>query len=175
MLSILFHIFFKGIIKTWSQIEREIIISNNIQHNNKLVNICMGNDWYNFPSHFFMNKSFRLQFIEQDFRGVLPQYFPPVNGTWVTPILPFNNLNKEESSRYIDPTTCDYIVLTQENASDVSHLTEFDLFVSNHTIQVLSNKIIDSSRSPMHTRAYYIPFVSLSKNKFKGYALLKVI
>lgn len=37
--------------------------------------ICFGQEWYRFPSHFFLPSSFRAEFIKSDFEGILPAHF----------------------------------------------------------------------------------------------------
>ena len=39
------------------------------------VVVCLGNEWYRFPSHFFLPPGSRISFIREDFHGLLPKYF----------------------------------------------------------------------------------------------------
>jgi alpha-1,2-mannosyltransferase len=66
-----------------------------------VVNICVGKEWYRFPSNFFLPSSqYKLQFVESGFTGQLPKPYSAINGTWVIPT-DMNDLNKQEMSRYV--------------------------------------------------------------------------
>ncbi|KAI8367633.1 Alg9-like mannosyltransferase family-domain-containing protein [Radiomyces spectabilis] len=41
----------------------------------KEKNLCVGKEWYRFPSSFFLPSDVRLQFIQSDFNGQLPKPF----------------------------------------------------------------------------------------------------
>ena len=65
------------------------------------INICVGKEWYRFPSNFFLpSERFQLRFVKSAFGGQLPQPFAKENGTSRIPT-GFNNLNKEEIDRYV--------------------------------------------------------------------------
>jgi alpha-1,2-mannosyltransferase len=69
--------------------------------NNVQVNICVGKEWYRFPSNFFLpGDRFDLQFVQSGFNGQLPKPYAKNNGTWIIPT-DFNDLNKQEMSRYV--------------------------------------------------------------------------
>lgn len=81
-------------------------LSSNELHNqvlpeSKIVNVCVGKEWYRFPSNFFLpSEQFQLRFLKSGFGGQLPKPFAKVNGTSQIPT-GFNNLNKEEIDRYV--------------------------------------------------------------------------
>lgn len=86
------------------------------------VTVCIGGDWYTFPSHFFLPPNARLQYVRGNFHGQLPQHYRSFQGTSSTPIFNFNDKNEEEESRYVAFSTCDYLVATlkpQNSESDV--------------------------------------------------------
>lgn len=75
----------------------------------KATRVCVGKEWYRFPSSFFLPHS-HLLFLRSGFRGQLPQPFAVgANNTSVRRD-GFNDENKEEESRYADLAQCDYIV-----------------------------------------------------------------
>lgn len=79
------------------------------------VTICMGGEWYTFPSHFFLPNNARLEYIFDNFHGELPQHFNSIEGTSCEPLQMFNNMNQEEMSRYISLNSCDYFVTMISN------------------------------------------------------------
>jgi len=73
--------------------------------------LCVGGEWHRFPSSFFLqNDRVQLGFLPSSFHGQLPQPFQEGNGTWAEPPQPFNDLNKEELSRYVSIKECDFVV-----------------------------------------------------------------
>jgi alpha-1,2-mannosyltransferase len=77
------------------------------------LRLCLGKEWYRFPSHYLIPDGVNIEFIKSDFRGLLPGHFTPSLGTsgglwrrektWEVPS-GFNDLNKEEPSRYVSIT-----------------------------------------------------------------------
>ena len=77
--------------------------SNELQRleGDNTINICVGKEWYRFPSNFFLpSERFQLRFVKSEFGGQLPQPFSKVNGTSQIPS-GFNNMNREETDRYV--------------------------------------------------------------------------
>lgn len=66
--------------------------------------ICVGKEWYRYPSSFFLGSDAELRFIQSGFTGQLPQPFSAEHGTWGTQA-GFNDLNREEHSRYVSCTS----------------------------------------------------------------------
>ena len=66
------------------------------------VNICVGKEWYRFPSSFFLpSKRFKYSFVKSSFGGLLPKPF--IDSPNATSIIPtgMNNMNREEMDRYV--------------------------------------------------------------------------
>ncbi|XP_070538131.1 alpha-1,2-mannosyltransferase ALG9-like [Ptychodera flava] len=136
------------------------------------VNVCVGKEWYRFPSSYFLpNDRWHLQFIASEFRGQLPK--PYSNRADATQLIPshMNDLNLEETSRYIDVNECHYLV-----DLDVPVVTprepRYSQQEDNWTV-VASVDFLDASRSHKLLRAFYIPFLSDQYCSRVGYNLLK--
>jgi len=139
--------------------------------------VCVGGEWYRFPSSFFLpNEGAALSFIKSSFGGQLPQPFRPVNGTWDTPLQPFNELNKEEPSRYVPLGSCDYFVeLLPDGATDeaiTKALTKNGEFRPSNwqVVDTWPFLNVDASRSPF--RALYIPHFTPRYVSYGAYTLL---
>ncbi|KAK7489300.1 hypothetical protein BaRGS_00019408 [Batillaria attramentaria] len=135
------------------------------------VNICVGKEWYRFPSNFFLpSDRWHLQFIKSEFKGLLPKpYEPGEHGTRVIPSH-MNDLNREEPTRYIDISKCHYLVdldLPSESRLEPRYAHTDDWTV------VVSAPFLDSSRSHRLLRAFYIPFVSAQHCSYADYNILK--
>ncbi|KAI0207455.1 Alpha-1,2-mannosyltransferase ALG9 [Lamellibrachia satsuma] len=152
---------------------------NQIAHNPKMhtfspgqhVNVCVGKEWYRFPSHFFLPNKWHLKFIKSDFHGQLPK--PYESGANATCIIPshMNDLNREETSRYISLSQCQYLV-DVDLLSDSPHEPCYSENKRDWKV-VTSAKFLDSSRSHRFFRAFYIPFLTSKHCTYVNYNLLK--
>jgi alpha-1,2-mannosyltransferase len=142
------------------------------------VSICTGSEWYTFPSHFFLPDGARLQFIQDGFTGILPQHFGPTNGT-SSALLPFNDLNREELSRYMTPNKCDYIVLHIDKCTPNKPtqgalrqmLLESEVRPDAPFRRVTAERVISPYSTNPLLRAYYLPHFTASSVQFRDYAL----
>jgi hypothetical protein len=143
-----------------------------------LATLCIGSEWYTFPSYFFLPSSVRLEYIADGFGGVLPQHFARESGTSGRPIQPFNDQNREETGRYIAGglAACDYLIRLMRE--DDRHIPQNDIFFDESLFTPIAvTKIIDSSKSPMLHRAFHIPGLaqlSQQKNSYFNYTLFRV-
>lgn len=101
-------------------------------------NVCLGREWYHYPSSFFLDDNMRLKFVESGFRGMLPGDFKeyPEN-TWANKIksissnttIEFNNKNIYNPETVVDFNVCDYYI---DIVSDVNtDMGEIALFAKN--------------------------------------------
>ena len=142
-----------------------------IATNDKEAVLCLAKEWHRFPSNFFIPNKFRVEFIQSEFRGQLPKHFES-SVKYPTRITPshMNDQNREETSRYVSLSQCDFII-----DSDYSEHYGRDLAYSKD----LSNwsllykfPFLDSSRSSSLWRAFYVPFLSDKYCTYIDYNLL---
>ena len=67
------------------------------------VNVCMGKEWYRFPSNFFLpSNNWNVKFIKSEFKGQLPQPYLTEKAHATAIERPnFNDLNLEELDRFV--------------------------------------------------------------------------
>lgn len=156
--------------------------------------ICIGGDWYTFPSHFFIPRTkhaIELKYVHDSFHGLLPGYFGS-NST-------FNNQNNEEMSRYVDDplAQCDYFVSTvhmkesggkyisgtwfrddSKGSYDENHSLEDNIVALSHEsrkraplseVTRATSEILDPLHSSTLFRAFYVPYFSQKYNFFDEY------
>lgn len=73
--------------------------------------VCVGKEWYRFPSHFLLPDSSELMFVESEFQGALPRHFSPLygsHGPWGGDL--FNDVNEIQQGIFVDIASCDYVV-----------------------------------------------------------------
>ncbi|KAG8833676.1 mannosyltransferase, partial [Serendipita sp. 399] len=104
------------------------------------LRLCIGKEWYRFPGHYLIPSGIEVRFMKSGFDGLLPQPFPPSDGTTSTwpwdgmriASSELNDLNKESFTFYVDSSTCDYIIDSDFLARS-SGLSELEpRFAQNH-------------------------------------------
>lgn len=156
---------------------RPIFAAINSTQPDKFINVCYGKEWYRYPSSFLLPSSsrYRMRFIRSEFRGQLPKLYegrPGKKGLETRIIYEdFNDMNKEETSRYIDPDQCHYLIdSSQPNTSE----REPDYSKNTKDWQILSSHyMLDLAKSPPVLRSFYLPFISSKKNSYFKYQLLR--
>ena len=70
-------------------------------------NVCLGKEWYRFPSSYFLPEHVKAKFIRSEFTGLLPGEFKEASfhsgfypGTWVLPS-GMNDENREDAGKYV--------------------------------------------------------------------------
>jgi len=139
---------------------------------NEEVNICVGKEWYRFPSSFFLpSEKWNLQFIKSEFSGQLPkQYEKKPFATKVTPSH-MNDENLEEPTRYVNISECDLLVDLAVNSTSKKE-PNFSL-LKNRWETVYSRNFLFASKSKAFFRAFNIPFLSEQYTTFVSYNILK--
>lgn len=82
---------------------------------NEIMNVCVGREWYHFPTSFFLPDNHRLRFVKSGFDGLLPGDFlegDQYNLRDITAHVPedMNNRNEFSESKLIDFSQCDYYI-----------------------------------------------------------------
>eukprot|EP00611_Tribonema_gayanum_P026482 TRINITY_DN6317_c0_g1_i2.p1 TRINITY_DN6317_c0_g1~~TRINITY_DN6317_c0_g1_i2.p1 ORF type:complete len:649 (-),score=169.20 TRINITY_DN6317_c0_g1_i2:49-1899(-) len=125
------------------------------------LSLCVGEDWHRFPSSYFLPDKVELRFIKTGYTGQLPQPFSADKGTSAVPRQPFNDLNKEETSRYTALSDCDYVMDTIWRTRTTDLIAEMKKSPEDWG-KVTGRRIIDKQLSDPALRAFYIPFLSRS-------------
>ncbi|XP_069081105.1 alpha-1,2-mannosyltransferase ALG9 isoform X1 [Pleurodeles waltl] len=135
------------------------------------VSVCVGKEWYRFPSSFFLPENWQLHFIQSEFRGQLPK--PYAKGPVATRITPtdMNDQNREESSRYVDLGKCHYLV----DLDTVNETPREPRYSANKDewMVIAYKPFLDATRSSKLWRAFYFPFVSEQHTTYVNYTILK--
>ncbi|KAM4015969.1 alpha-1,2-mannosyltransferase ALG9 isoform 2-T2 [Anomaloglossus baeobatrachus] len=136
----------------------------------KTVNVCVGKEWYRFPSNFLLPENWQLQFIESEFRGQLPK--PYGRGLQATRAVPknMNDQNLEETSRYVDISKCHYLV----DLDTATKTAREPRYSAKEEWTVIAYKpFLDATRSSKLFRAFFVPFVSSWHTTYSNYTILK--
>ncbi|KIM32271.1 glycosyltransferase family 22 protein [Serendipita vermifera MAFF 305830] len=147
------------------------------------LRLCIGKEWYRFPSHFFVPDGIDVKFIKSEFDGLLPQPFPPSVGSsafWPWDgmrVVPegLNDLNIENSAHYGDVSDCDYLFDLDFPTNPRSSAVE-QRFAPQKGIwdTVHCEQFLDAANSPTLSRILWIPGRSWwTKNEYGNYCMLR--
>ncbi|KAI9202641.1 Alg9-like mannosyltransferase family-domain-containing protein [Polychytrium aggregatum] len=144
--------------------------------------VCVGREWYRFPSHFLLPDATRIRFLKSSFSGLLPKDFveAPLNpsvvenatirdialqwvqqhrdadrpGTYEIPT-GMNDLNQEELDRYVPISTCDYVIDSGASGDDsaLQHIAEHP----DQWEQVHCERFLDVAQTSRLARIFWIP------------------
>lgn len=144
----------------------------------KLKNVCVGKEWYRFPSQFFLPSDTRLQFLKSNFNGQLPKTFEEdlaigsydVDGkeqlyrrrvySWLGARLApegFNDLNLEDASVYVDEEDCDYLVDVDFPLHPSNELEPRYIQDTTHWQVMRCEPFLDAANSNRLSRAFWVP------------------
>ncbi|TID28766.1 hypothetical protein CANINC_002285 [Pichia inconspicua] len=112
-----------------------------------IENICIGREWYHYPSSFFLNDNQRLKFTKSSFNGMLPgDFVEPQSPTFENLSLStsfqshqFNNKNEFNPAFVIsDINECNYFIDIDKAASheDQASLNDFEILYCADIIDV---------------------------------------
>ncbi|XP_077105880.1 alpha-1,2-mannosyltransferase ALG9 isoform X2 [Ranitomeya variabilis] len=136
----------------------------------KTVNVCVGKEWYRFPSNFLLPENWQLQFIESEFRGQLPKPYGKGRRATRTHPKDMNDQNLEETSRYVDIAKCHYLV----DLDTATKTAREPRYSAKEEWTVIAYKpFLDASRSSKLLRAFFMPFVSSWHTTYSNYTILK--
>eukprot|EP00727_Mastigamoeba_balamuthi_P005242 m51a1_g14716 hypothetical protein (714) ;mRNA; r:170404-173178 len=116
--------------------------------------VCVGKEWYRFPSSFFLPRNARLRFIPSNFTGLLPRPYAESSRD-IPPYM--NDLNKAEladKERYVtDPARECHVLVDREFPSQTEPRYAR---VRPWTVD-WSAPFLDTEASPALWRAFYVP------------------
>ncbi|KAK0800519.1 mannosyltransferase [Friedmanniomyces endolithicus] len=148
--------------------------------------VCLGKEWYRFPSHYLLPPDHRAKFIRSEFSGLLPgefsdipasQGFGSFPGTWLVPA-GMNDANREDAGKYTELKRCDYVVDWRGPSTETTSLEPS--FVEDEATweKVACEKFLDAAATGVLGRMLWVPDVpglvpSNMKRVWGEYCLLK--
>mmetsp|Transcript_132388 Transcript_132388/g.229583 ORF Transcript_132388/g.229583 Transcript_132388/m.229583 type:complete len:635 (-) Transcript_132388:943-2847(-) len=137
------------------------------------VKVCVGKEWYRFPSHFHLHPHMKMYFIRSGFNGLLPTHFdssPNGNGTYhEQPLLNHHNKAVWELPSIVNVSECQYLV-----DLDLPDQKEEHFPAQTDTWEVVGKyPFLDAGRSPQWARILWIPSYSDEVNVYASYYALK--
>lgn len=130
--------------------------------NLKEINVCMGKDWYRYPSSFFLpSTKYSIRFIKSEFKGILPAYYSDSENATQIVHNYFNDMNREEEFMLFDYAKCNYLI--DLDLKQKKYNTELEPNYSERTKEFAIIKtlpFLNTRDSHQIFRAFYVPFIS---------------
>ncbi|GAA5936586.1 hypothetical protein JCM3775_000138 [Rhodotorula graminis] len=147
------------------------------------LRLCVGKEWHRFPSSWLVPDEVETRWIQSAFDGIMPAVWEaPGKGKGLfgraTATVPegMNMFNRAEEGRFVDPSTCSYLVdldFPQRPSSTFSPL-EPRYAVSDEWMRVSCHPFLDAENSPRLQRAINLPLPGWSKSlQWGDYCLLR--
>lgn len=153
------------------------------KYSNSEETVCLGKEWYRYPSSYFLPNSMRARFVKSAFNGLLPGQFNEAKlgfglfpGTWLEPP-GMNDQNIEDPGKHIDIDHCTFLVDSYfSEAQQSSHEPAYILDKANwETLECRS--FLDTSKTGLLGRIFWIPDIriipSRLRRKWGRYCLLR--
>jgi alpha-1,2-mannosyltransferase len=147
--------------------------------------VCLGKEWYRFPSSFFLPPGVRVKFIKSEFSGLLPGEFSEANtgfglfpGTWLVPA-GMNDENQEDMGKYVDIKYCTFLVDSRFDSVKATALEPSYIADTQHWEEMKCVSFLDTGRTQFLGRLLWVPdlpFVPQWARRWWGnYCLLRRI
>ncbi|KAK4574101.1 mannosyltransferase [Recurvomyces mirabilis] len=147
--------------------------------------ICLGKEWYRFPSHYLLPSGTRAKFIKSEFSGLLPGEFSEIPGsqgfgvfpgTWLVPP-GMNDGNKEDMTKYTDIKRCDFLVDSHLPSTEVTSLEPSYVRDEKTWEKVACEPFLDAASTGVLGRLLWTPDLPFVPKQFRRvwgeYCLLK--
>ncbi|PLB34124.1 dolichyl-P-Man:Man(6)GlcNAc(2)-PP-dolichol alpha-1,2-mannosyltransferase [Aspergillus candidus] len=135
--------------------------------------LCLGKEWYRFPSSFFLPHGMRAKFIRSEFRGLLPGEFREavdypalIDGTSRIPT-GMNDRNEEDPEKYVDISQCTFLVDSSFPGNPPTALEPDYIHDETQWEQVSCRAFLDASRTGLLGRLVWIPDLPIIPDRFR--------
>ncbi|PNY22469.1 Alpha-1,2-mannosyltransferase alg9 [Tolypocladium capitatum] len=137
--------------------------------------VCLGKEWYRFPSSYFLPRDMHAKFVRSEFRGLLPGEFSEAktgfgfwSGTWL-PTSGLNDRNEEDMGKYVELRTCSFLVDTQfPERTDPLPPNEPDYIADTDTWDIVKcEPFLDAANTHVLARTLWLPDLEIVPDRFK--------
>lgn len=135
--------------------------------------VCLGKEWYRFPSSFHLPQGVRAKFIQSEFSGLLPGEFSEAHvgsgvfpGAWIVPS-GMNDENREDPGKYTAIEDCDFLVDSRLAGSSPTALEPDYISATDEWATLKCVPFLDASQTHVLGRLFWIPEFHFFPSKFR--------
>ncbi|KAJ5901843.1 GPI mannosyltransferase [Penicillium taxi] len=147
------------------------------------TSVCLGKEWYRFPSSYFLPHNMHAKFIRSEFRGLLPGEFPDapsyldrLEGASQIPS-GMNDLNIEDPTKYIDVSECAFLVDSYFPGREATELEPHYILDDSQWETLQCASFLDATQTSLIGRLIWVPGLSFIpdslQRKWGQYCLLQ--
>ncbi|MCJ1310281.1 mannosyltransferase [Agyrium rufum] len=125
--------------------------------------VCLGKEWYRYPSSYFLPTGVRAKFIKSEFDGLLPGEFSEAKigfglfpGTWLVPA-GMNDQNIADPSKYVDVAHCTFLVDSSFPSSNGTTLEPVYAQDTRTWEKLSCEPFLDNAATSLLGRALWLP------------------
>ncbi|KAK8215600.1 Alg9-like mannosyltransferase family-domain-containing protein [Phyllosticta paracitricarpa] len=144
--------------------------------------VCLGKEWYRFPSSFFLPKGVRAKFVKSAFTGLLPGEFSEASGfgffpgAWLIPA-GMNDENREDPGKYTEVERCTFMVDSALPSWTPSELEPNYIADTANWEALKCEKFLDAAQTSTLGRLGWVPDLPIIPEKYRrrwgDYCLLR--
>ena len=130
-------------------------------HTNAVV--CLGKEWYRFPTSHFLPNNIHAKFIKSKFNGLLPGFFHEGQtgfglfpGAWLIPP-GMNDRNEEDPGKYIDVAHCDYLVDSYMPGMEATKYEPLYVLDDEKWEKIACRPFLDAANTGLLARTLWVP------------------
>ncbi|KAJ5291935.1 GPI mannosyltransferase [Penicillium angulare] len=135
--------------------------------------VCIGKEWYRFPSSYFLPQDMRAKFIRSEFRGLLPGEFPEsishlgrLEGASQIPS-GMNDLNIEDPSKYVDVSECSFLIDSYFPGREATELEPHYVLDDNEWKALSCASFLDTAQTGLLGRLIWVPDLPFIPEQFQ--------
>ncbi|KAF2688006.1 glycosyltransferase family 22 protein [Lentithecium fluviatile CBS 122367] len=135
--------------------------------------VCLGKEWYRFPSSYFLPKQSRAKFIKSEFSGLLPGEFSEANvGFGFFPgahLIPsgMNDENIEDPGKYTDVKYCNFLIDSHLPSVSPTALEPNYIADTEHWEKLSCRSFLDASHTSAIGRILWVPDLPFVPQRFR--------
>jgi alpha-1,2-mannosyltransferase len=135
--------------------------------------VCLGKEWYRFPSSFHLPHGVHAKFIKSEFSGLLPGEFSEANtgfglfpGTWLVPP-GMNDENLEDIGKYTDINHCTFLVDSRLPSAPSTALEPDYISDSAQWEKLKCVSFLDAAHTHLLGRLIFVPELPFVPERFR--------
>ncbi|KAK3069411.1 mannosyltransferase [Teratosphaeriaceae sp. CCFEE 6253] len=147
--------------------------------------VCLGKEWYRFPSHLLLPAGTKAKFLKTEFDGLLPGEFSEIPGgqgfgmfpgAWLVPT-GMNDGNREDLGKYTEMQYCDYLVDSHLPSTVTAALEPAYVHDEKDWERIKCMPFLDAQSTGLLGRILWVPDLPFIPQRFRRvwgeYCLLK--
>ena len=135
--------------------------------------VCLGKDWYRFPTSHFLPNNVHAKWIKSEFDGLLPGNFHEGQtgfgmfpGAWLVPP-GMNDRNEEDPGKYVDVSHCTFLVDSYFPGMQATKHEPLYVHDNEHWEKVKCEPFLDAGKTRLLARTLWVPDLPIIPDRLR--------